>query len=191
MPYTPVSVPKSSANAGRPTGKKAFLLVFLMKDLATFTRTEGTPTVSAFAFKEGKKPIGIYATNTTQNVYHQSSGEKDARGFIHHADFEHPGDSVAFDTFMENNINEELGVIQVSCIDGVDCKIAGIPGNPLSITQDNSQDNKDGNKHSVTMAQEFPGSVLGRIAKNLIPATDNAEVNALLGLPAGSDGGGI
>ena len=191
MSYTPVSVPKGSSNAGRPTGKKAFLLVFLMKDLATFTRVEGTTDVTAFAFKEGKKPIGIYATNTTQNVYHQSSGEKDARGFIHHADFEHPGDSEAIDTFMENNINEELGVIQVSCTDVAKCKIAGYPGNPMSITQDNSQDNKDANKHSVTMAQEFPGSVLGRIAKSLIPATDNAEVNAMLGLPAGSDGGGI
>lgn len=191
MPYTPVSVPKSSANAGRPTGKKAFLLVFLLKDLATFTRAEGATDVTAFAFKEGKKPIGIYATNTTQNVYHQSAGEKDARGFIHHADFEHPGDSEAMDLFMENNINEELGVIQVSCTDGAKCKIAGYPGNPLSITQDNTQDNKDGNKHTVTMAQEFAGSTLGRIAKSLIPATDNAEVNALLGLPAGSDGGGI
>ena len=190
-PYSPVSVPKSSANAGRPTGKKAFLLVFLMKDLLTFTITEGTPSVTGFEFLPGKKPIGIYATNTTQNVYHQSAGEKDARGFIHHADFEHPGDSVAFDTFMENNINEELGVIQVSCLDGIDCKIAGYPGNPLSITQDNSQDNKDANKHTVTMAQDFAGSVLGRIAKALIPETDSAEVNALLGLPSGSTGGGI
>jgi len=190
--YTFVSVPKASSNAGRPTGKKSYLLVFRWADVETFTRAAGDVRVSAFAFKDGKKPVGIYATNTTQNVYHQTSGEKDARGFIHHADFEFPGDSEAFDQFMENNINEELGVIQVSCDASSDCKIAGLPCNPMSITQDNGQDNKDANKHTVTMSQEFAGAALGRIAKNLVPATDNNDVNAALGLPAtGSDGEGI
>lgn len=190
MAYNMVSVPKASNNAGRPTGKHSFLLLARVKDLSVFTRADGEIQVTAFGFAAGKKPIGIYATNTTQNVYHQSSGEKDARGFIHHADFEHPGDAEAFDLFVENNINEELIMIQIPVV-GSSCKIAGLPGNPLSITQDNSQDNKDANKHSVTMTQEFAGPALGRIAKSLIPATDNAEVNALLGLPTGSDGGGI
>lgn len=191
MPYTKlVSVPKPSANGGRPTGKKSFLVVGLIKDLKVFTRAEGEVRVSAFEFIDGKQPVGIYATNTTQNVYHQSAGEKDSRGFIHHVDFEFPGDSEAFDLFVENNINEELFVIQIPCV-GTDCKIAGLPGNPLSLTQDNGQDNKDANKHVITMAQEFAGPALGRIAKSLVPATDNAEVNAILGLSTGSDGGGI
>lgn len=191
MPYTKlISVPKPSANAGRPTGKKSFLMVCLVKDLKVFTRAEGDVRVSAFEFHDTKQPVGIYATNTTQNVYHQSTGEKDARGFIHHVDFEFPGDSESFDLFVENNINEEMCVIQIPCV-GTDCKIAGLPCNPLSITQDNGQDNKDGSKHTINMAQEFAGPALGRIAKSLIPATDNAEVNAILGLSSGSTGGGI
>jgi len=190
MAYSFVSVPKASVNGGRPTGKKSYLLVFRFEDLEIFTRADNDVRTTAFAFKTGKQPVGIYATNTTQNVYHQSSGEKDARGFIHHADFEFPGESEAFDLFVENNINAELGVIQVPCDSSVDCKIAGLPGNPLSITQDNSQDNKDANKHTVTMAQEFAGAALGRIAKSLVPATDNDNVNTALGISE-SDGSGI
>lgn len=190
MTYSPVSVKRSGNNAGRPTGKKHYLVVFRFEDLATFTRASGASRVTALAFKAGKAPIGVYATNTTQNVYHQTAGEEDSRGFIHHSDFEFPGDTEAFNDFVENNTNVGLGVIQVDP-EGVDCKIAGLPGNPLLITQDNGQDDKSAQKHVIQMAQSFQGSVLGRIAKSLVPATDDSEVNALLGLPTGSDGGGI
>jgi len=190
MTYTPVSVKRTDANSGRPTGKKGFIVVFRIDDLATFTRAPGSSRVTAFAFKDGKKPIGIYATTTTQNVYHQMAGDKDARGFIHHCDFEHPGDTEALNDFMENNTNVDLGAIQIPC-DGVDCKMAGYPGNPLSLSQDNGQDNNSGQKHAVQLVQDYQGAVLCRIAKSLIPATDDLEVNAILGLPSGSAGAGI
>lgn len=191
MAYTFVSVKKAGNNAGRPSGKAGFLLVVREQDIETFTRANGSSRVSAFALKANTHPIGVFLTNTTQNVYHQMAGEADARGFIHHADGEHPGDSESFNDFVENNTNVGLIAIQVEP-GSTDCKIAGLVGNPLFITQDNGQDNNQAKKHALQMAQEFQGPVLGRIAKSLVPATEDNEVNALLGLPAvGSDGGGI
>lgn len=191
MAYTFVSVKKAGNNAGRPSGKAGYLLVVREQDIDTFTRVAGSSRISGFTLKANTHPVGVFLTNTTQNVYHQMAGDADSRGFIHHADGEHPGDSESFNDFVENNTNVGLIGIQVEP-GSADCKIAGYPGNPLFITQDNGQDNNQAKKHALQLTQEFQGSVLGRIAKALVPATEDNEVNALLGLPAvGSDGGGI
>lgn len=179
--YEFVSVPKASENAGRPTGKQSYLIIFAWDDIQTYTRDAKNVEVTALTFLEDKKPIAIYATTSTQNVYHQSQGDVDAKGFIHHADFEIPGSSIDVSAFFENNINRNLGVIQVPC-SGDDCKIAGTPCQPLQITQDNSQDNTEANKHAVQMQSSLVGPVLGHIKKNLITPTDNTALNAILGL---------
>jgi hypothetical protein len=142
--------------------------------------------------KAAKKPVGVYATNSTINPYHTSEGDPDAKGFIHHVDFEHPGTGIEVEEFFENNLNENLGAIVIDCDAqaNVLCKIAGTPCQPLQITV-NSQDNNEGNKNTVQMASILRGPALGRIAKSLIPVTDNADVNSVLGLGAGSDGEGI
>ncbi|MEA4975981.1 MAG: hypothetical protein VB046_09625 [Paludibacter sp.] len=192
MPYARVTVKKAGDNAGRTKGKASYLIVFDWRDVETYTRDDKGVKVNAFAFKTGKTPIGIYATPTTQNVYHQAAGASDGRSFIHHCDFEHPGDALEFNEFMENNSNVPLGVIQVPCGSSTDCRIAGLPCNPLEITQDNGQANNEATKHAIQMTQMFGGPVLGHIEKSLVPATDNADVNAELGIPgSGSDGAGV
>lgn len=188
--YNFVSVPKKSDNAGRPEGKKGYVVIFDWDDVQEYKRDDKGVKVARFAFRDGKKPIAIYATNSTQNVYHQSSGDDDARGFIHHADFQVPGTFLEIDEFFENNINRPLGVISIPC-SGTDCKIAGTPCYPLKITQDNSTNNSEANRHEVTMDTVYAGPALGHIEKSLVPATDNADINAILGLGTGSTGGGL
>lgn len=179
--YSFVSVPKASSNAGRPKGKKKYVMVFRWQDVKEYTRDDKGVRVTAFSMQDGKKPIGVYMTQSTCNIYHTSEGEDDARGFIHHLDFEHPGSSIEHDEFVNNNINEELGAIVIGCQDG-DAKIAGTPCTPLYLTKADSQDSKDGDKNTINMASTLRGATIGRIAKNLIPATDNDEINAELGL---------
>lgn len=179
--YSFVSVPKSSNNAGRPGGKKSFVVIFRWADVKSYARDEKGVRVTEFAMQEGKKPVGVYATGSTINIYHTSEGEDDARGFINHVDFEHPGTTLELDEFVNNNINEELGAIVFGC-SGDDAKIAGTPCQPLKMAKADSQDNKDGNKNTINLASELRGSTIGHIAKTLIPATDNEEVNAVLGL---------
>ena len=192
--YKLVSVPRKSNNAGRPTGKKGYLILFRWDDVATFTKDEKGVKVTAFAFAEGKKPIAIYVTQSTINIYDTAQGDPDAKGFIHHCDFEHPGSELEFDEFMNNNINENLGAISINC-SGDDCKIAGTPCTPLTFSTAEGQDNNEANKTTVNLASLLTGDKVGHISKSLIPPTDNDEINTILGLTGtgqeSSQGGGV
>ena len=55
--YTMVSVPKKTSNAGRPKGKKSYIVLFRWEDVKTYTRDEKGVKVSAFEMMAGKKPI--------------------------------------------------------------------------------------------------------------------------------------
>lgn len=191
--YSMISVPRKNNNAGRASGKKSFIIIFRWDDIKTFAKDEKGVKVTAFEFQEGKKPVAVYATDSTINIYHTAEGDDDARGFIHHVDFDHPGSEIEWDEFVNNNVNENLGAIVINC-SGDDCKIAGTPCTPLKMSTAEGQDNNEANKTTVNLASSLRGDTLGRIAKSLIPATDNEEINAILGLPSAaesSQGGGV
>ena len=188
--YSFISVKRKSNNAGRATGKKGYVILFRWDDVATFTKDEKGVRVTAFAFASGKKPIAVYVTQSTINIYDTAEGEDDARGFIHHVDFDHPGSEVEFDEFKNNNVNESLGAIVISC-SGDDCKIAGTPCTPLKMTTAEGKDDNEANKTTINLASTLRGDTLGRIAKSLVPKTDDEEINLLLGLTTeGSTTGG-
>lgn len=190
--YAFISVPRKSNNAGRATGKKNYIVLFRWDDVATFTKDEKGVRVTAFQFAESKKPIGIYATQSTINIYDTAEGDPDARGFIHHVDFEVPGSEVEFKEFLNNNVNENLGAIVINCA-GDDCKIAGTPCTPLSMSTAEGQDNNEANKTTINLASSLRGDTLGVIAKSLIPLTDDETINTVLGLTGAesSQGGGV
>lgn len=191
--YSMISVPRKNNNAGRASGKKSYIIIFRWDDVKTFTKDEKGVKVTAFEFQEGKKPVAVYATDSTINIYHTAEGDDDARGFIHHVDFDHPGSEVEWDEFVNNNINENLGAIVINC-KGDDCKIAGTPCTPLKMSTAEGQDNNEANKTTINLASSLRGDTLGRIAKSLIPVTDSEEINAILGLPSAaesSQGGGV
>ena len=190
--YQFASVPKKSSNAGRPKGKKAYIVYFRWKDVKTYTRDEKGVRIKEFALMEGKKPIAVYATDSSITIYPTSEGEDDARGFSHHVDYEHPGTEVEHAEFVNNTINEDLGAIVFGC-SGEDAKMAGTPCTPLKLTKADSQDNKEGDKNTINLASSLRGATIGHIAKSLIPATDDDEINAVLGLSvtSGSSKGGL
>lgn len=191
--YSMISVPRKNNNAGRASGKKSYIIIFRWDDVKTFTKDEKGVKVTAFEFQADKKPVAVYATDSTINIYHTAEGDDDARGFIHHVDFDHPGSEVEWDEFVNNNVNENLGAIVINC-KGDDCKIAGTPCTPLKMSTAEGQDNNEANKTTINLASSLRGDTLGRIAKSLIPVTDNEEINAILGLPPAaesSQGGGV
>ena len=190
--YAFISVPRKSNNAGRATGKKGYIVLFRWDDVATFTKDAKGVRVTAFSFAESKKPIAVYTTQSTINIYDTAEGDPDARGFIHHVDFEHPGSEVEFKEFLNNNVNENLGAIVINCA-GEDCKIAGTPCTPLSISTAEGQDNNEANKTTINLASSLRGDTLGVIAKSLIPLTDDDTINTALALTGAerSQGGGI
>ena len=166
--YAFISVPRKSNNSGRATGKKGYIVLFRWDDVDKFTKDTKGVRVNAFTFAEGKKPIAVYTTQSTINIYDTAEGDPDARGFIHHVDFEHPGSEVEFKEFLNNNVNENLGAIVINCA-GDDCKIAGTPCTPLSISTAEGQDNNEANKTTINMASTLRGDTLVLIAKSLIP----------------------
>ena len=186
--YSLVSVPRKSNNAGRATGKKNYIVLFRWDDVATFTKDDKGVRVTAFALAQDKKPVGIYATQSTINVYETAEGDDDARGFIQHVDFEHPGSELEFKEFLNNNVNENLGAIVINCA-GDDCKVAGTPCTPLKMSSAEGQDNNEANKTTIQLATSLRGDTLGIIAKSLIPETDNDEINTILGLGTQSSQG--
>ena len=190
--YAFISVPRKSNNAGRATGKKNYIVLFRWDDVATFTKDEKGVRVTAFALQAEKKPIGVYATQSTINVYETAEGDDDARGFIQHVDFEHPGSEVEFKEFLNNNVNENLGAIVINCA-GDDCKIAGTPCTPLKMSTAEGQDNNEANKTTINLASSLRGDTLGVIAKSLIPLTDDDTINTVLALTGAesSQGGGV
>lgn len=190
--YAFISVPRKSNNAGRATGKKNYIYLFRWDDVKTFTKDEKGVRVTAFALQADKKPIGVYATQSTINIFDTAEGDPDARGFIHHVDFEHPGSEVEFKEFLNNNVNENLGAIVINCA-GEDCKIAGTPCTPLSISTAEGQDNNEANKTTINLASTLRGDTLGVIAKSLIPLTDDDTINTVLALTGAesSQGGGV
>ena len=170
--YSMISVPRKNNNAGRASGKMYYIIIFRWDDVKTFAKDEKGVRVTDFAFREGKKPVAVCATESTINIYHSE---------------------VEWDEFVNNNVNENLGAIVFNC-KGDDCKIAGTPCTPLKMSTAEGQDNNEANKTTVNLASSLRGDTLGRIAKSLIPMTDNEEINAILGLPAAaesSQGGGV
>ena len=184
--YSMISVPRKNNNAGRASGKKSYIIIFRWDDVKTFTKDDKGVKVTAFEFQEEKKPVAVYATDSTINIYHTAEGDDDARGFIHHVDFDHPGSEVEWDEFVNNNVNENLGAIVINC-KGDECKIAGTPCTPLKMSTAEGQDNNEANKTTINLASSLRGDTLGRISKSLIPATDNEEINAILGLPTAAE----
>ncbi len=184
------SVPKKESNAGRPKGKKSYIILFRWDDVAKYSRDAKGVKVIEFEMSAGKKPIAVYATDSTINIYHTSEGEDDARGLIHHVDYEHPGTGLEHDEFVNNNLNENLGAIVFGC-SGDNAKIAGTPCTPLKMTKADSQDNKDGDKNTINLASTLRGGTIGHIAKSLVPETDDTEINAILGIKTGSASGGM
>jgi len=187
--YGFVSVPKKTSNAGRPKGKKSYVVLFRWEDVAEYERDEKGVRVTKFSMKPDKKPIAVYATDKTIKINHTSEGDKDAKGFIHNTEFEHPGTDIEIDEFVNNNINENLGSIVFGCA-GDDAKIAGTPYTPQEIDKAEAQDDNEADKTMIALKSSIRGDTIGRIAKSLIPKTDNPEIDAVLGLTSSGSGSG-
>ena len=180
--YTQVSVPKQSNNQGLANGKKNVIIVFDFDKTKTYERDEKGVTVTQLEFVTGYTPIGIFVDESSIEAGDAVGGENYGRGFNHNFKFNHPGDDLAFAEFKANNINGSLGVIYVPCDSSKPCKVYGTPCQPLKMTKADEVDTKENNRQEVELATDSLTWPVGRIAKSLVPVTDNDEINEYLGL---------
>lgn len=190
MAETLVSVKRVSSSAGRPKGKKHYLVLFRWEDVKTFTKDTDGIAVTALTFNEGKTPIGVYATSKTIKAWDTLTGDTDAKGYLHHVAFESPGDSKEMAALRNQLVNEDLGAIVLDC-SGSEAKLAGTPCSPLVFSSDEGQDDSEACKNVIELASEMPSSPLARIPLNLVPQTDDDEINTYLGLTATASDEGV
>lgn len=185
--YSMVSVPKQGDNPGMPEGKKNVVIIFDFEQVKTYTRDEKSVTVSAFELNTGVTPIGLFVNEATIDAGDEVEGDAYARGFIHHVNADHPGTEAAVAEFKANNINANLGVIIMPCDpSATTAKIYGTPCAPLKMQAANEQDTNEAHNNHFELKTEQRTYPVGIMAKTLIPATDNNEINAYLGLPVPS-----
>lgn len=157
--YTPVSVPKTGANPGRPKGKDENIIIVRTSDINVFpSRDEnGVKSVAGqnLTLKSGAVAIAIYATPSSIKRFDTGEGDPDAKGWINNLEFEHPGDEVALQEFLENNINENLVAIS-SRRNWTGVKIHGTIEEPLQFEVD-EQDDKDGLKSTIKLKSVMRG----------------------------------
>lgn len=182
--YSMVSVPKQGNNPGMPEGKKNVVIIFDFDQVKTYTRDEKGVTVSAFELNTGVTPIGLFVNEATIDAGDEVEGDAYARGFIHHVNADHPGTEAAVAEFKANNINANLGVIIMPCDpSATTAKIYGTPCAPLKMQAANEQDTNEAHNNHFGLKTEQRTYPVGIMAKTLIPATDNNDINAYLGLP--------
>jgi hypothetical protein len=161
MAYSKVSVLKKSDNAGRPVSFKDRVTLIDVADILTFPDrdTNGIKISTDITLKAGKTAIQMYATPKTLKAYNTSEGDPDKKGFIHHLEFEHPGDEVEYNEFAENCINKNFVAI-VSRFDGTNMRVLGTPGCPLQFSDEGKNDSE-----AVTNQVKFESLLRGpRIA---------------------------
>lgn len=184
--YEMVSVPKQSNNQGLANGKKNVVIIFDFDKTTAYARDEKGVVVTSLTFQSEYKPIGIFVDESSIDAGDTVSGENYGRGYNHKFNFNHPGDDKEFAEFKANNINANLGAIYVPCdASKTYCKIYGTPCSPLKMTKADEVDTKENNRQEVELTTDSLTFPVGRIAKTDIPATDNATINAFLGLSTG------
>lgn len=146
-----------SGNPGRPNPKNPYIILFKTDDLLTkpVKAADGVSVSTPISLKVGKTAIEIYASANTIKVNDKSSGEPDKKGFISTLDFEHPGSSVAYSEFVNENVNENLMAIVVYP-DLASNKLLGWPGNPLQLNHEGKDDEKE-DSNVVKLESLFAG----------------------------------
>lgn len=185
--YSMVSVPKEGANPGTPRGKKNVIIVLDFDNYTMATDEKNVKVTALTAVDDKKLPIGIFVNQNSLDCGDELEGEAYSRGLLPHVNFDHPGTSQAINEFKNNCMNANLGVIVVECdSSATTAKLYGRPCAPLVMQQAQEQDTNEAHLNHFELRAEQRGWGVAIIDKTDIPVTDNATINAYLGLPVPS-----
>lgn len=159
MSYTLASIPKVGANPGRPRRLQEKMIIFRLEDIENLPSIDanGVKATGDLTFKSGKTAAYIYLTPSTIVVMETSSGDPDKKGFIHKVEAQHPGDGLLMSEFVNNNINENLGVL-IMDYDGTNRRLLGLSA-PLQIASEKTI-SEEGKFTALTLESILPGDAI-------------------------------
>lgn len=156
--YAMISVKKKSSNAGKPSPKQDHIIIFRWSDVkkpVPLRDDKGILIVDSLIM-DTSNAISIYVTTSELLVKQNNEGDIDAKAWLQEISASHPGDSLEIDEFLENNLNENLGLLILPFDPAADKKLCGAPEAPLQIEAE-STDSKDGNKNVITFKSTMRG----------------------------------
>lgn len=170
--YAMISIPKKSSNAGKPSPKKDHIIVFRWSDVSNppARDAKGILIVDDLVLNTSNA-ISMYVTTSELAVKQNQEGDIDAKGWLQEIAASHPGDSLEIDEFLENNLNENLGLLILPFDPVADKKLCGAPEAPLQIEAE-STDSKDGNKNVITFKSTMRGPRIAHY-QGAIPTLDS------------------
>lgn len=184
-----VSIPKAKGNPGAPEPKSPNIIFINTRDIDTFpSRDEkGVLITEDLTLKASEKAISLYATPSTINRWDTSEGDPDAKGWIQNLTFDHPGDELEFNEFLQNAIGEDFIIITKECADDKGTRLHGTPCNPMQFNAE-GQDNNEGKKTTLTWASVQRSRFKSAHYRGALPeiADPAAESSG-----SGSDGSGM
>ena len=174
MPFVKVSVLKKTDNPGRPVAQKDRIVLFEWDDVETIPARDanGVKITGDIILKAGKTAMEIYATPKTMKAWDVSSGDPDKKGFIHHLEFEHPGDELEYAEFAENCMNKNFGAI-VQKWDGTRKRVLGSPGCPMQFQHEGKNDS-EAVTNMVKFESFFPDQKIAHY-EGAIPTLDSGS----------------
>jgi hypothetical protein len=195
MTFIKVSIPKSAGGgAGTPKGKDPNVIIFLMRDVAKTgavysgwptTDTNGVKSTSNLALVDGAEAFAVYITPSTINRFNTSEGDADKMGWLQNFVGEHPGEELPFAEFLQNNLNEDFGIISLECGDSLGTRLIGTPCAPLKLKSE-GQDNNEGVMSTLTFASAQRGKFVMMHYRGTLPT-----LAANYDEGSGSGGGGL
>ncbi|QCW20051.1 hypothetical protein [Flavobacterium psychrophilum] len=171
------SVPKPAPGAGAPKGKDQYVTIAYVADLVkeAFPRPDenGVLLQGNIIFKPGARFEKIYETDESQKASHKFEGDADAGGFLKSFVGTHPGDELAINEFVQNNIEEPVILLYpIDCNTGLR-KVVGLPCNPMYLKAE-FEDSKDGAKHTLTYEQRRRDRHVAKFYSGEITYLENA-----------------
>lgn len=193
--YGKVSLPKRSGGTSVPKDANVILIAVgdIKRDIQGKVTgfpsrdNDGVLLTGSFELKEGAKAYGVYMTPSTISRWDTSEGDDDAEGFISHFSGERPGNDLAFDEFIQRNLQEGFIIISRECSDELGTRVSGTPCNPLKMLPE-SQDNNEAKKMILTFDQKMRDKYITAHYRGDIP---ELYANATDPEGSGSANGGI
>lgn len=168
MAKTRVSLKKTS---GAPKAKSSRIILIPYGEVVTWpSRSENDVLVTGdLELAEGAKAIGMYATASTISRADTQEGDPDAEGFMQTLTFDHPGNALETEEFIQKYIGEPFIAISDECGDGYGTRVHGWKCNPVYFSLE-EQDNNEGVKKTLTWSTRLRTRFKSGIYKGVIPA---------------------